>query len=225
MEEEYDSDDELQHLDCVDDNDSNENSDDDINVDFPLDSNFKEESFRSSFVAWALKHNITRLALQEVGEIFNDYAEKDLLPKDPRTYLQTPRSVEIAAIGDGQFYWHNGLKLCLENVLKNISINTPATTISLNFNMDGLPVFKSKQNEFWPILCNIAEIPAIKPMVVGVYYGKAKTTNLNGYLMPLVNELEPILKNGITLNNGHRITVKIRSFICDSPARAYIKGK
>lgn len=128
--------------------------------------------------------------------------------------------MKIESMGSDQYYWHNGLKFCLEKIFSEISYSI---SISLNLNMDGLPIFKSSKSEFWPILCNIAEMPAIKPMVIGVYYGKAKASNLSGYLTPLVEELKSVCADGIDLN-GHHVNVAIRCFICDSPARAFIKG-
>lgn len=89
--------------------------------------------------------------------------------------------------------------------------------------MDGLPIYKSSREEFWPILFNIFEMPNVAPMVAGIYSGKSKPLNLDGFLMPMVNELKPILQEGIIIND-HKITVKIRCFIADSPARAFIKG-
>ena len=43
------------------------------------------------------------------------------------------------------------------------------------------------------------------------------------YLDDFVNDLLDCLENGITIN-GRNISVKVRCFICDSPARAMIKG-
>ncbi|KAL4714548.1 hypothetical protein ACJJTC_006594 [Scirpophaga incertulas] len=46
------------------------------------------------------------------------------------------------------------------------------------------------------------------------------------YLEDFVIDVSNLLENGITLlqNSEKKVTVKIRSFICDSPARAFIKG-
>lgn len=203
-------------------NDDADGIDDEIEDDsFPLDEIARNAELRSDITAWSLSHNISHIALKELTGIINRFAGKDnLLPKDPRTLLQAPRTVEIVSLGKDQYYWHNGMKYCLKNIFSGIS---GPITISLNFNMDGLPIFKSSKSEFWPILCNITEKPSIRPMVIGIYYRKAKASNLNGYLTPLVEELNYICNEGID-SNGHHITVNIRTFICDSPARAFIKG-
>lgn len=69
----------------------------------------------------------------------------------------------------------------------------------------------------------IPEMSQIEPIVIAIWCGNGKPTVLNDFLDPFVNELNEILENGILINN-YQITVSIRCFICDTPARAYIKG-
>lgn len=99
-----------------------------------------------------------------------------------------------------------------------------AISVSLNINVDGLPLFNSSRVVLWPILCTIAEMPKNRPMVVGIYCGSSKITDLDTYFSPFVDELGTILANGLYINSN-KITVKVRCFICDSPARAFVKGK
>lgn len=75
----------------------------------------------------------------------------------------------------------------------------------------------------WPILFNIYEEEGLKPMIIGIFYGKTKPKRVEEYLGPFVEEAIPILQSGIVINQ-HTLKVKLRSFICDSPARAFIKG-
>lgn len=60
-------------------------------------------------------------------------------------------------------------------------------------------------------------------MVITVWCGEGKPTYLNDFLGHFVNELNEVLENGISVNE-HLITVFCKCFICDSPARAFIKG-
>lgn len=60
-------------------------------------------------------------------------------------------------------------------------------------------------------------------MVVCVWCGETKPTEVNEYLELFVIELNEIFRNGIRIGD-HSITVSCRCFICDSPARAFIKG-
>lgn len=66
-------------------------------------------------------------------------------------------------------------------------------------------------------------MPQIEPMVIAIWCGTGKPTVLNDYLNPFVNELNEILQNRIFINN-YQIKVSFRCFICDTPARAFIKG-
>lgn len=95
--------------------------------------------------------------------------------------------------------------------------------ISININIDGIPVFKSSKLQFWPILFNITEMPEIAPMTIAIFYGQTKPTSLDDFLKQLVEELIDVLNHGISIND-HKINVKLRCFICDSPARAFLKG-
>lgn len=95
--------------------------------------------------------------------------------------------------------------------------------MSINTNIDGLPLYKNGTDQIWPILCNVKENPDLKPMIIGIFHGKTKPKKVEEFLKPFVDELLPLLQTGIVINN-HKITIKLRAFICDSPARAFIKG-
>lgn len=128
-------------------------------------------------------------------------------------------------MGSGH-YWHNGLKEGLIVYLQNQSVIPD--NISLNVNIDGLPVYKSSKHQLWPILCNIFELSTLPPIVVGIYAGESKPKDLGSFLRMFVDEMSVLIKNNleITQVDGTKKTVKvqIRAVICDSPARAMIKG-
>lgn len=63
----------------------------------------------------------------------------------------------------------------------------------------------------------------IKPVVVAIWCGRGKPDNVNDYLNQFVMELIELQKNGLEIN-GYKIRFVIRLFICDAPARAFIKG-
>lgn len=178
----------------------------------------EDVGLRELLRVWAVDYSITQKALKRLIAILNLFVEYRL-PIDPRTLVQTPVKVEIVPMGNGT-YWHNGLKNCLENYFEDLN---QTKNIHLNFNIDGLPVYKSSKIQFWPILFSIHDIQHFYPMVVGMYCGESKPPSAEEFLRPFVNELKEIVQNGISIN-GNSINVFIRCFICDSPARSFIKG-
>lgn len=122
---------------------------------------------------------------------------------------------------DGGQYWHRGIDFGLQLCFRNM---TQPQSIEININIVGLPIYKSSNDQFWPILYNIHNMSHIKPMIIGLFYGKNKPAKIEEFLKPFVDDIEPILRDGLIIN-GHKLTVKIRTFICDSPARAFMKGK
>nr|CAI5848798.1 unnamed protein product [Callosobruchus analis] len=172
---------------------------------------------RGDIKAWALKHNIKHVAIKDLLEILNKNTDVRF-PKDPRTFLATPCETNIWDIAGGQ-YWHNGLTKRLQEIFRDTK---KSQDISININIDGLPIFKSSRYEFWPILFNINEFP-YKPMIIGMYYGKGKPSNPNEFLSQFVEELMLIMNKGVMITE-YKISVHLKCFICDSPARSSVKG-
>lgn len=169
---------------------------------------------------WAVSFNVPQVALRALFQNINSRFP-NTLPRDPRTLLKTYQTVTITKVGNGS-YWHHGLELSLRQMFAELS-DIP-NAISLNVSMDGFPIYKSSKLEFWPILFNIYEIISQKPMIIGIYCGKGKPSDLSAYLQPFVEEAKILLEEGLLFNNK-LIKLKLRCFICDSPARAFIKGK
>ena len=90
----------------------------------------------------------------------------------------------------------------------------------LSLNIDGLPVFKSRNVSVWPIQVAITNIPEIssRPFVVAVYCGGQKPQN-SDFLLDTIAELKQLVNQGL---NGKPVNIK--NIICDSPARALVKG-
>ncbi|RVE41714.1 hypothetical protein evm_013645 [Chilo suppressalis] len=181
---------------------------------------------REDIKMWAIKYNIPHSAYNELSLILNKNGNI-ILPKDARTLFQTSQDVQIIPSGTGN-YWYNGLIKQLKKIIE--CANDLPDNISLNFNIDGLPLYKSSRQQFWPILCNISEMPRLPPLIISIYTGSSKPSNLESFFGPLIMELNELTSsNGLTVtvkSTGleKTIPVKVRAFICDSPARALIKG-
>lgn len=84
--------------------------------------------------------------------------------------LHTPRLISTKRIGDGEFYYF-GLKEQLNKIYP--ACNLTISTIEVDFNIDGLPLYKSSPLQFWPILCRIFLIDKKSdPFTVCIFLGK-----------------------------------------------------
>lgn len=193
--------------------DSNQHENQIKTRDFP----FNHMQFKSALASWAVNSGIKHEHLRGLLHIWNKYVPLPTLPVDPRTLLGTPRTITIK-----ENYWHRGLKCALLKILSKC-VNV-LDSLSLKFNTDGITISKSSGMECWPILVEIAELSDLSPEIVGVYCGQGKPKNLESYLRDFVNEFKELLSNGF-IYNGCILNVKLKCFICDSPARAALKSR
>lgn len=198
------SDESVDMLECTDDNDSN-----------------RECDMRSSIAAWAVQYDIPHVAVNALLRILQPYHNN--LPVDSRTLLSTPRSTVIKKLSDDAEYIHFGITRGIEELVKSGHIDECKTHLQLQFNIDGLPLFKSSGMSIWPILCLIVPSSCSEPFVIGIYCGMTKPSDLNAYLADFIAEAREIVSSGIVIENKH-FTVELNSFVCDAPARAMLKN-
>jgi len=181
------------------------------------DSEENTSNLRESLASWASKHNQSKYCIDELlnilGPHFND------LPKDSRTLLRTPKTIDVIEKCGGK-YINFTLKQGIMNILSHKSQNFPDNILMLNFNIDGIPLFKSTGTQFWPILCSLENYT---PFIVSIYYGNAKPNSIEEYLEDFVTELNELQEVGL-LFEDRTFTVKVNAFICDAPARAFLKN-
>ena len=168
-------------------------------------------------VTWAVRNRETRNSINEILAIFRRQGLEHL-PKDARTLLKTPRLIEEEAKCGGK-YFHFGLKSGILETFKLQAFPDTLTSIDLHINVDGLPIFKNSEDCFWPILCSFH---GCKPFIVSLFCGKHKPTSLDDYLEDFLNEYIVLKDSGIEINVRH-YDVSIHAFICDAPARSFLK--
>ena len=95
-----------------------------------------------------------------------------------------------------------------------------SNTISFNVNVDELPLFKSSNIQVWPILCMFDKLP---PFIVAVFVGSHKPSDLGKYLNDFLVEYDKLSESGLCYND-HDFAVEIKAFVCDAPARQFLKG-
>jgi len=101
----------------------------------------------------------------------------------------------------------------------DITFTTNNDSIELMVNADGIPVQKSSGKEFWPVLCMFGKS---RPFVVAIFYGQGKPKSVTEYLLDLLDEYRKLKTQGI-ISCGKRFEVSVRAFVCDAPARAFLK--
>lgn len=183
----------------------------------------KSSDFRSDLKHWGIDFQIKHNALNSLLVLLRKHFGNSLsqLPQDARCLLSTPRKIEITSMENSGYFWYYGFQHYIFEIFKDTKNNL---LLELNINIDGLPIYNSSKKQFWPILVQIHDMPQIRPLVVGIYYGEAKPRNIDEFLTPLVNELLYIIQNNVHIN-GKIIKIRVRCFIADSPARSFIKGK
>lgn len=107
-------------------------------------------SLRWKLREWVVKKRVARTAVDALLAILVSFGINGL-PKNHRTLLGTPVNIETNDVAGGEL-WYNGLQNCLTRIFSGLDKDI---SISLNFNIDGLPLFKSSKTSFWPILASI----------------------------------------------------------------------
>lgn len=176
------------------------------------------ESWEDLLSAFAVKHQLTHLALNDLLKIMRKKGVKNL-PLDARTLLKTnKRPVVVIEVAPGE-YWHGGIEKGLNSLLKNNS--NILNEITIDIGIDGIPISNSSKAQFWPILGRIKQHNSI--FVIGIYCGPAKPNSAEEFLKMFIEEIIYLLNTGIKINNVN-IKIHIGVFILDAPAKAFILG-
>lgn len=193
-----------------------------------LSSNTDDENvdLNHGLPKWAAKYNITHTALRELLKIL--YPFHECLPKDPRTLMQTKNNIEISDI-EGGHYCHLGVEHGIRNQLPRISVDKFTNrheTLEMQVNIDGVPLFKSSNTQFWPILGRIVHPFTHEPFIIGIFVGDKKPSNIQSFLQDFVNEMTTLEQRSIfatIADINFEFQISISCVICDTPARAFVK--
>lgn len=193
---------------------SSESYDHDVVDDDLSKTTFDQETLSYKLGDWMSTYAITRDAGSKLLHILHPYHQD--LSLDPRTLLGSMRCVSTLNMCGGVYYY-NGL---VNVIRKHITQLYPSNTdpLILQLNVDGIPLYKSSSGQFWPILLSIDNSA---PVVLALFYGTAKPNSLEDYLRLFLDELKQC--RGLVEHNGKEYHFQIGSFICDAPARSFLK--
>lgn len=118
-------------------------------------------------------------------------------------------------------YYHFGIRFYLEILLQRYGPDSLPLALKLATNIDGLPLTKSNNSQFWEILCRWINWKRSQVVAVGIYQGNKKPKDANVYLKQFVDEALQLSTEGLTIK-GKKISICFSVFVCDSPASAFI---
>ena len=139
---------------------------------------------------WGTRHAVTMNSLSDLLDILRKRFSN--LPKDPRTLFKTATKSEIdlrmRVISSGAYY-HFGLANGVEQQLSNKDYHVPhhIKFISIQINIDGVPLFKSSGGQFWPILGKIDAPFVSEPFVIGIFMALASQAVWSFLMILLMN--------------------------------------
>lgn len=179
-----------------------------------------QDSFENDLRVCFAKHHASQNLINDMLSILRKQGHKTL-PVDARTLMRTPRNRNefIISIKPGN-YIHFGIAESLKHTILNSNCEVPKT-ISLNINVDGLPIAKSSGSQLWPILGDVVGLSA-EPFIIGIYHGFSKPENCNEYLRQFVEEYLSLERNSVMVGN-RTYSLRLNCFIADAPAKAFIK--
>lgn len=177
---------------------------------------------KRQLIAWRHKHDrSTLMMVDDLLHIFRQAGFADDLPKCARTLLNTQREVHWTMVS-GMKYYYFGVEKMLTMALDWAVGDIITDVLNLILSTDGLPIYNSCKNDFWPILCSVDNIKtrcSIVPFCITG--GKMKPDNLD-FFNETVQELNQLIDHGLNYN-GKVFRVRVVCCVCDAPARAMVK--
>lgn len=148
------------------------------------------------------------------------------LPNDCCTLMMTRKvttPLNITNLSGGK-YIHFGLCNSITRSLVYYDIKD-IQEIKININIDGLPLSKSSNGQFWPILgALVLKNLYTKPFPIGIFYGESKPNDANTFLENFVSEYNNIKQNGGIEIVNKIVPLHINAIICNAPARSFVTG-
>ena len=177
-------------------------------------------SFKEQLCRWAVNVKIPHSHLNPLLTILKGYHPE--LPLDARILLLTPRKIVLRSVLPGEYY-HFGIASGIIKSLEPSELLIPGLVVKILIGIDGIPTSKSNPGEFWPIIGQTKNTKNLNMFLIGLYHGNKKPSDVNCYLKDFVDEMSTIIENGGITFQSKTIKVQVIGFVCDAPARAFIK--
>lgn len=140
------------------------------------------------------------------------------VPLSYKTFLQTPDQIDINQINGGEL-WFKGIGFNLDLINLEEYLRT-YNKILIDINIDGLPLFKSSSQRFWPILGKLIRSKS-EPFIITIFKGSQDFV-MDDLLNDFVKKIADLYRNGY-IRNSTSYRFSIRYYILDAPARSKVK--
>lgn len=190
--------------------------------DVPSTEDTSESTIINDLKTWAYRNEPVEKSVDDLLKILQPVVPG--LPKCAKTLLNKskPLKYTVQQLNGGAEFVYFGLTENLQRIV-NSKLHQNKCLL-LQFNIDGLPLFKSTPKQFWPILAKIFFKPDIyKPFIVAIWCGKGKPESMDQFFDEFIKEFNYLAANGVLID-GDKFDVKCQCFICDKPARSLIKS-
>lgn len=141
-----------------------------------------------------------------------------MFPLSLNSFVSNKERIVSRTVPPGE-YWHYGVEKQLQKISNLIEVEE----IIIDIGIDGLPLFKSSGQTLWPIIGKFVNLPNLQVILIGTYLGTKKPYNIEQYLHDFVNEIKNLMTYGVNIS-GKMYSVRIRTFICDAPAKSFVCG-
>lgn len=178
------------------------------------DSEEEAPNLAKDLADWATETKQTHRNVNALLSVLRKHGSH--LPKDARTLLSTPRSATLIDKCNGKYIYFGLETSILEHITQSPNFRGD---IEVVLNVDGVPIFKSSKLQFWPTL---AAVQNSEPFLVALFCATEKPNSVEDYVQDLIEEIKTLKQNGV-LHQGTVHKVKIKAFVCDAPARAFLK--
>lgn len=173
---------------------------------------------------WIVDNNVPQETANKLLKILNERLKIDM-PKTSKTLLGSniefeTKPMNVSEKSVGEFYYF-GIEQKLKNTV-NVDLHD-SSILEVMVHIDGISPFKSSSVTVWPILCKVyTKKDHYEPFTVAVFAGDGKPESAEEYLCDFVKEINQLQKSGILIQN-RLFQLRIKYFICDSPARSFVK--
>ncbi|XP_046808486.1 uncharacterized protein LOC124420169 isoform X1 [Lucilia cuprina] len=174
-------------------------------------------TLREKLKNWFVQYSPSVKCCNSLLKILNE--ENMDVPSSVGGLIKREDKCVVRTVAPGN-YIHIGLEKQLQKITK-LLLQHSTDELLLDIGIDGIPLFKSSAIGLWPIFSKIVDEPQVDVFLIGTYVGKGKPVSVNVFLHDFVEELKSLSNFKIS---NRTFKIKIRAFVCDTPARSFLCG-